>query len=63
MDWDDLNESHYDWPSVSETKMYRDKVKRVILEVIDKIEARNIKDWHNDIWVMLLGIEHERIHL
>ena len=63
MDWDDLNESHYDWPSVSETKMYRDKVKRVILGVIDKMEARNIKDWHNDIWVMLLGIEHERIHL
>ena len=31
MDWDDLNESHYDWPSVADTKLYRDKVKNVVL--------------------------------
>ena len=63
MDWDDLNESHYDWPSVAETKMYRDKVKRVILDVIESVSTKEINNWHNDLWVLILGIEHERIHL
>ena len=63
MDWDDLNESHYDWPSVAETKVYRDKVKRVILDVIESASTKEINNWHNDLWVLILGIEHERIHL
>jgi hypothetical protein len=63
MDWDDLNESHYDWPTVSETRLYREKVKRVILSVIEQSSVAPIKDWHNHMWVLLLGIEHERIHL
>ena len=63
MDWDDLNESHYEWPSIADTKVYREKVKRVILNVIENAEEKIMKDWHNDLWVLLLGIEHERIHL
>lgn len=63
MDWDDLNESHYDWPSVAETLEYRNQVKKVILDVIDEAGGGVIKNWHNDLWVLLLGIEHERIHL
>lgn len=35
MDWDDLNECHYDWPSVKDTLKYRNQVKKVILDVID----------------------------
>ncbi len=31
MDWDDLNESHYDWPTVQETREFREKVKRMIV--------------------------------
>lgn len=63
MDWDDLNESHYEWPSVADTKEYRDKVKNVIIDAIDKSRVESIDNWHNDLWVVLLGIEHERIHL
>ena len=63
MDWDDLNECHYDWPSVAETKVYRDQVKRVILDVIESVSTKEINNWHNDLWVLILGIEHERIHL
>lgn len=63
MDWDDLNESHYEWPSVPETRLYREKVKRVVLNVIEQSSVASIKDWHNNMWVLLLGIEHERIHL
>lgn len=35
MDWDDLNDCHYDWPSVKDTLEYRNQVKQVILDVID----------------------------
>lgn len=27
MSWDDLNENHYDWPSVAAVTSYREKVK------------------------------------
>lgn len=31
MDWDDLNECHYDWPSVADAFKYRQEVKKVVL--------------------------------
>lgn len=34
MDWDDLNESHYDWPTVDETKNYRDQVRNLVTKII-----------------------------
>ena len=34
-----------------------------MLETIDKLQDTVIDDWYNDIWVILLAIEHERIHL
>ena len=34
MDWDDLNESHYEWPSVKDAKIYRDKVKQMVINII-----------------------------
>ena len=36
MSWDDLNEEHYDWPSIEETKEYRAKVKELVNSIIDK---------------------------
>lgn len=38
MDWDDLNECHYDWPSVPDTKKYRDEVKELIVDIIKSIK-------------------------
>ena len=32
MSWDDLNTSHYNWPSVAEVKDYRNKVRQTIDE-------------------------------
>lgn len=63
MDWDDLNESHYEWPSVSDTTKFREQVKNLILEVINRSTIDKIENWHSDMWVLLMGIEHERIHL
>lgn len=34
MDWDDLNESHYEWPSLEDAKDFRDKVKKMVVDVI-----------------------------
>lgn len=58
MDWDDLNESHYDWPSVADTKNFKDQVKKVVLDAIDQSLTSRIDTWLSDMWVVLLGIEH-----
>lgn len=61
MDWDDLNDAHYDWPAVREVTAYRNIVKNIILDVIER-SSPEIK-WDSDAWVIMMGIEHERIHL
>lgn len=63
MDWDDLNESHYDWPSVGQTRLFREQVKQMVLNVIDAQTEDKISSWLSNLWVILMGIEHERIHL
>ena len=30
MDWDDLNEFHYDWPSVKKVQQYRNEVRKKV---------------------------------
>jgi hypothetical protein len=61
MDWDDLNESHYNWPAVAEVSAYRSLVKNTILNLIDQINPEIT--WSSDAWIIMMGIEHERIHL
>jgi hypothetical protein len=56
MDWDDLNETLYEWPSLEQVREYRCKVREVILGAIDKIESVNMDNWHNDLWVVMIGI-------
>jgi 5-histidylcysteine sulfoxide synthase/putative 4-mercaptohistidine N1-methyltranferase len=63
MSWDDLDNNHYNWPPVSEVREYRDKVKAVILDVIDNTPLELPIDWDNPFWIVMMGIEHERIHL
>lgn len=63
MSWDDLDERHYSWPSVPEVRHYRDEVKKVILDVIDHTPLLLPIDWESPFWIIMMGIEHERIHL
>jgi 5-histidylcysteine sulfoxide synthase/putative 4-mercaptohistidine N1-methyltranferase len=63
MSWDDLDEKHYEWPTVGETKEYREAVKEVVLEVIDRQALTLPILWESPFWAILMGIEHERIHL
>lgn len=63
MDWDDLNENHYKWPSVDEVRAYRDEVRKVVDELIMNMEFALPITPDSSMWVILMGIEHERIHI
>jgi len=63
MSWDDLDNNHYDWPPVPEVRAYRDDAKKAILDIIDNSRLEMPIDWENPFWIIMMGIEHERIHL
>jgi len=63
MNWDDLDENNYNWPNVNEVRKYRKKVKELVDKLIMSIEfSLPIRD-DSDMWIILMGIEHERIHI
>jgi len=71
MSWDDLNPGHYNWPTVQQVwdyrLMVRDRVNELILRhklmlpVSFKASADNMNNAF--FWIIMMGIEHERIHL
>nr|XP_012557475.2 uncharacterized protein LOC100215679 [Hydra vulgaris]XP_047133732.1 uncharacterized protein LOC100215679 [Hydra vulgaris]XP_047133733.1 uncharacterized protein LOC100215679 [Hydra vulgaris]XP_047133734.1 uncharacterized protein LOC100215679 [Hydra vulgaris] len=72
MSWDDLLEDNYVWSKYSDEqlaeylnkiKIYRQQVKKLILQLLDNQPINlpiNPSSLH---WVILMGIEHEKIHL
>ncbi len=63
MSWDDLDSSHYDWPTVVEVKAYRDAVRDVVDQMISTLPLEMPITWDSPFWAILMGIEHQRIHL
>lgn len=63
MSWDDLNDSNYDWPTVSEVRAYRDQVRAMVDHVIETLPLTLPIDWENPFWAIMMAIEHSRIHL
>jgi 5-histidylcysteine sulfoxide synthase/putative 4-mercaptohistidine N1-methyltranferase len=63
MSWDDLNDAHYDWPSVEQVKSYRDAVRETVDRVIRTTPLAMPITWHSPEWAIVMGIEHSRIHL
>ena len=63
MSWDDLDESHYDWPTRHEVKAYRDKARELVDGLIRRLPMNLPITWENPFWAIMMGIEHERIHL
>jgi len=63
MSWDDLNDVSYDWPRAGAVKDYRNQVRAVVLRLIDTLELTLPVGWENPWWTIVMGIEHERIHL
>jgi 5-histidylcysteine sulfoxide synthase/putative 4-mercaptohistidine N1-methyltranferase len=63
MSWDDLNESHYDWPTPQAVKAYRDQVRALIDDLITALPLNLPITWESPWWAIMMGIEHERIQL
>jgi 5-histidylcysteine sulfoxide synthase len=63
MSWDDLDGSHYDWPTVDAVRDYRDKVREFVDNLIRKMPLKVPVAWDNPFWAFMMGIEHQRIHL
>ncbi|MFD0914685.1 5-histidylcysteine sulfoxide synthase [Methylophilus luteus] len=63
MGWDDVNEMNYSWPTPAEVKAYRASVRQVVDELIITLPFDLPITWESPWWPILMGIEHERIHL
>jgi len=63
MSWDDLDERHYDWPTPQQVKAYRDKARAVVDNLIQTLPLTLPITWESPWWAIMMGIEHERIHL
>ncbi len=63
MSWDDLNDTHYDWPSTDEVSAYRSQVRQAVDRLIREAPLTAPINWAHPWWSLLMGIEHERIHL
>ena len=63
MSWDDLDEANYDWPPVEAVWEYRRKVRTVVDRVIREAPLSLPIGWDDPFWAVMMGIEHERIHL
>ncbi len=63
MSWDDLNEAHYDWPAVNEVRDYRKQVKAMMEKLIAELPLNMPINWDEPFWLILMGIEHQRIHI
>ncbi|ASK78734.1 SAM-dependent methyltransferase [Paraphotobacterium marinum] len=63
MSWDDINKTKFDWPSAKDVRIYRKQVFETVLKLIDKLELTDTIHQQSPWWVILMGIEHERIHL
>jgi len=63
MSWDDMDSANYKWPTVNEVREYRNKVRTLIDDMITDIPLVLPITDTSEMWVILMGIEHERIHI
>lgn len=63
MNWDDLESSNYNWPKVSEARAYRDEVRALVDGLITSLPMTLPITQESPWWIILMGIEHERIHV
>ncbi len=63
MTWDDMNPEHYEWAEVSEVRAYRKSVKELVLNLIEKLPMTLPITQDSPWWIILMGIEHEHIHI
>ncbi len=61
---DELKQSNIDlrWPEVSRVWQYRDRVREVVMGVIEQAPLDFPIHWDHPLWALIMGIEHQRIH-
>lgn len=67
MSWDDMSKNHILWPSIDECRDYRAKVYELITGIIQGesglAPGHDRIGWHDKLWTLFMGFEHERIHI
>ncbi|MGK0256136.1 MAG: 5-histidylcysteine sulfoxide synthase, partial [Arcobacteraceae bacterium] len=63
MTWDDTNSTNYAWPKVADVRAYRDEVRLVVDNLIDTLPLTLPITENSPMWIILMGIEHEKIHI
>ncbi len=63
MNWDDLDENNYQWPQVPAVRAYRSEVRGLVDELITTLPLTLPITQESPWWIILMGIEHERIHI
>ena len=63
MAWDDMNTTHYGWPKVADVREYRKQVRTLVDHLISTLPLSLPITWNDPFWIILMGIEHERIHI
>ncbi|MFT5045795.1 MAG: hypothetical protein ACI8UP_002769, partial [Porticoccaceae bacterium] len=63
MSWDDLNDRDYQWPTPAKVKQYRDSMRAIVDGFIRTCKISLPISWEDPLWIVMMGIEHERIHL
>jgi len=63
MSWDDLNYANITWPTVQALRDYRNSTRQVVDGLIATLPMTLPITWDSHWWIILMGIEHERIHL
>jgi len=63
MSWDDLDTTHYEWPTVESVMAYRHTMREKVDTLISTLPLALPITWDSPWWAILMGVEHERIHL
>ena len=63
MSWDDLEEHGGEWPPIEAVRAYRNHVRELVDHQIQTLPLTLPISWESPWWIILMGIEHEYIHL
>ncbi|QSZ42445.1 5-histidylcysteine sulfoxide synthase [Sulfurimonas aquatica] len=63
MSWDDMENARSNWPEVTDVRAYRNRVRELVDELITTIPLSLPITQKSAMWIILMGIEHERIHI
>ncbi len=63
MAWDDVDSKNYAWPKMEAVREYRLRVKELVDDLIMTLPLSLPITQDSPMWIILMGIEHERIHI